>query len=146
MCDASNSALGAILGQRVGKQPHKSNAKPRLIRWMLLLQEFDLEIKDKKVHSGSRDLIDPPFLSFNIWRQPLWMESNSSEVLDCGFGVPRVLISDQGSHFCNHAMYTLLEKYGVVHKVAIVYHPQTNDQAKVFNREIKKLLQKYGKS
>jgi len=26
----------------------KSNSKPRLIRWILLLQEFDLEIKDKK--------------------------------------------------------------------------------------------------
>ena len=26
----------------------KNDAKPRLIRWILLLQEFDLEIKDKK--------------------------------------------------------------------------------------------------
>jgi len=27
---------------------NKKDAKPRLIRWILLLQEFDLEIKDKK--------------------------------------------------------------------------------------------------
>ena len=26
----------------------KKDAKPRLIRWVLLLREFDLEIKDKK--------------------------------------------------------------------------------------------------
>ena len=26
----------------------KKDAKPRLIKWLLLLQEFDLEIKDKK--------------------------------------------------------------------------------------------------
>jgi hypothetical protein len=26
----------------------KKDTKPRLIRWILLLQEFDLEIKDKK--------------------------------------------------------------------------------------------------
>ena len=26
----------------------KTDAKPRLIRWILLLQEFDLEIRDKK--------------------------------------------------------------------------------------------------
>ena len=26
----------------------KKDVKPRLIRWILLLQEFDLEIKDKK--------------------------------------------------------------------------------------------------
>ncbi|RDY03456.1 Pro-Pol polyprotein, partial [Mucuna pruriens] len=58
------------------------------------------------------------------------------------FGVPKALISDQGSHFYNCAMAMLLEKYGVVHRVATAYHPQTNGQAEVFNKEIKKLLQK----
>ncbi|RDX87062.1 Gag-Pol polyprotein, partial [Mucuna pruriens] len=60
----------------------------------------------------------------------------------CKFGVSNVLISDQGSHFYNHTMATLLEKYGVVHRVTTAYHPQTNDQVEVFNKEIKKLLQK----
>ncbi|CAN6691797.1 unnamed protein product [Malus baccata var. baccata] len=104
MCDASDYAAGAVLGQRVNKVPHviyyasrtlndaqlnysttenellaivfalekfrsyligtkvivfsdhaalkylltKKDAKPRLIRWILLLQEFNLKIKDKK--------------------------------------------------------------------------------------------------
>ncbi|RDX98909.1 Gag-Pol polyprotein, partial [Mucuna pruriens] len=60
----------------------------------------------------------------------------------CRFGVPKALISDQGSHFCNRAMSSLLHKYGVVHRIATAYHPQTNGQAEVFNREIKKTLQK----
>jgi hypothetical protein len=104
ICDASNFAVGVVLGQRVGKIPHiiyyasktlmdaqvnyttiekellvvvfaldkfrsylsgskviiysdhdalqhflaKKETKPRLIRWILLLQEFDIEIRDKK--------------------------------------------------------------------------------------------------
>ncbi|RDX83893.1 gag-pol, partial [Mucuna pruriens] len=46
------------------------------------------------------------------------------------FGVPKALISDQGSHFCNRAMASLLQKY------------VTNGQPEVFNKEIKKTLQK----
>src|SRR5437588_1598880 len=104
MCDASDYAIGAVLGQRIDKHVHiiyytsktlndaqmnysttekellavvfsldkfrsyvlgskviiytdhaalrylfaKQDAKARLIRWILLLQEFDLEIRDKK--------------------------------------------------------------------------------------------------
>ncbi|RDX98816.1 pol, partial [Mucuna pruriens] len=60
----------------------------------------------------------------------------------CRFGVPKALINDQGSHFYNRAMASLLQKYGVAHRIATAYHPQTNDQAEVFNREIKQTLQK----
>ncbi|RDX75982.1 hypothetical protein CR513_44064, partial [Mucuna pruriens] len=60
----------------------------------------------------------------------------------CRFGVSKALTSDQGSHFCNRAMSSLLHKYGVMPRIATAYHPQTNGQAEVFNKEIKKTLQK----
>ncbi|RDX85210.1 hypothetical protein CR513_33647, partial [Mucuna pruriens] len=41
----------------------------------------------------------------------------------CKFDVPKALISDQGSHFYNRVMATLLEKYRVVHQIATAYHP-----------------------
>jgi len=39
-------------------------------------------------------------------------------------------------------MQALLKKYGVVHKVSTPYHPQTNGQAEISNREIKRILEK----
>ncbi|XP_050233798.1 uncharacterized protein LOC126682206 [Mercurialis annua] len=57
------------------------------------------------------------------------------------FGVPRTIISDGGSHFCNRYMTTLLSKYGVSHRVGIPYHPQTSGQVEVSNREIKRILE-----
>ncbi|XP_019057166.1 PREDICTED: uncharacterized protein LOC104806089 [Tarenaya hassleriana] len=58
------------------------------------------------------------------------------------FGTPRVVISDGGSHFINRTIEALLKKYGVRHKVATPYHPQTSGQVEVSNREIKAILEK----
>ena len=60
------------------------------------------------------------------------------------FGVPRAIISDGGLHFCNRSFENLLKKYGVTHKVSTAYHPQTNGQAELANREIKHILEKNG--
>nr|KYP39686.1 Transposon Ty3-G Gag-Pol polyprotein [Cajanus cajan] len=62
--------------------------------------------------------------------------------LFCKFGVPRAIVSDQGTHFCNRSMQALLKKYGVVHRISTPYHPQTNGQAEISNREIKRILEK----
>ena len=58
------------------------------------------------------------------------------------FGVPRILISDGGTHLCNNKLQKVLKQYNVTHKVTSPYHPQTNGQAEVSNRELKKVLEK----
>ncbi|KAL4384167.1 hypothetical protein GQ457_15G018280 [Hibiscus cannabinus] len=56
------------------------------------------------------------------------------------FGVPRAIISDEGTHFDNKLIDKAAQRYGIRHKIATAYHPQTNGQAKVSNREIKQIL------
>ena len=53
-----------------------------------------------------------------------------------------MLISDGGSHFCNAQLQKCLEHYRVRHKIASPYHPQTNGQTELSNREMKHILEK----
>jgi ribosomal protein S16 len=57
-------------------------------------------------------------------------------------GTPRAIISDGGSHFCNKIFENLMAKYGIKHKVATAYHPQTSGQVELSNREIKRIVEK----
>ncbi|CAN6687741.1 unnamed protein product [Malus baccata var. baccata] len=221
--DASDYALGAVLGQRKDKRPHviyyasrtlndaqlnysttekellavvfaldkfrsyligtkvivftdhaalkylltKKEAKPRLSRWMLLLQEFDIEIRDKKgsenvvadhlslmVHNEESlpitEIFPPEQLLSIKWVEAKATRTNDSKVVAdfirtnifARFGMPCVIISDGGSHFCNRTIEALLRKYNVNHRVSTPYHPQTNGQDEVSNREIKQILEK----
>ena len=42
------------------------------------------------------------------------------------FGMPRVIISDGGLHFCNSSFEDLVKKYGVTHKVRRIFLSPTN--------------------
>ncbi|GJW52733.1 reverse transcriptase domain-containing protein [Tanacetum coccineum] len=44
------------------------------------------------------------------------------------FGTPRAIISDRGTHFCNDQFAKVMSKYGVTHRLATAYHPQTSGQ------------------
>ncbi|GJS52349.1 reverse transcriptase domain-containing protein [Tanacetum coccineum] len=58
------------------------------------------------------------------------------------FGVPKALISDRGTHFCNSQLEKALQRYGVTHKLSMAYHPQSNGQTEVTNRAIKRILER----
>ena len=84
------------------------------------------------------------------WVEAIALPSNDSKVvikflkknIFTQFGTPRVIISDGSTHFCNRYFDALLFKYGVTHKVATAYHPQSNGQVEVSNREIKRILER----
>ncbi|GKD46980.1 reverse transcriptase domain-containing protein, partial [Tanacetum coccineum] len=58
------------------------------------------------------------------------------------FGVPKALISDRGTYFCNSQLEKALQRYGVTHKLSAAYHPQSNGQTEVTNRPIKGILER----
>ncbi|GJX18479.1 reverse transcriptase domain-containing protein [Tanacetum coccineum] len=197
----------------------KQDAKPRLIRWILLLQEFDIEIKDRKgtknvaadhlsrikndeisddseidknfpgetlmeintkdepwillaknhqrssysslpLRSGI-DFMGPFQKSYKFeyillavdyvskWAEAQALPTNDARVvvaflkkLFCHFGMPKALISNRGTHFCNKIMERTMKRYGVNHRFSTSYHPQTNVQVKNTNRALKRILEK----
>nr|GEX68318.1 reverse transcriptase domain-containing protein [Tanacetum cinerariifolium] len=58
------------------------------------------------------------------------------------FVTPRAIISDRGTHFCNDQFVKVMLKYGVTHRLATAYHPQTSMQVKVSNRGLKRILER----
>ncbi|XP_071912279.1 uncharacterized protein [Coffea arabica] len=84
------------------------------------------------------------------WVEAIPSQTNDAKVvfkflkrnIFCRFGVPKAIISDEGKHFCNKIIDTLLLKYGCRHKKSLPYHPQANGQTELANREIKLILEK----
>ncbi|GJX83091.1 reverse transcriptase domain-containing protein [Tanacetum coccineum] len=58
------------------------------------------------------------------------------------FGTPRAINSNRGTHFCNDRFAKVMSKYGVTHRLATAYHPQTSGQVEVSNRGLKRILKR----
>nr|GEY06599.1 reverse transcriptase domain-containing protein [Tanacetum cinerariifolium] len=176
----------------------KKDAKARLLRWVLLLQEFHFDVIDTKGAENLADLVKSsnacqrqgkisqrdemtqnsiqvceifdawgidfigPFPSsrgnkyilvvvdyLSKWVKVKALSTNDARVvckflksLIARFGTPRAIISDRGTHFCNDQFTKVMLKYGVTHRLATAYHPQTSGQVKVSNRGLKRILER----
>nr|GEV41058.1 reverse transcriptase domain-containing protein [Tanacetum cinerariifolium] len=58
------------------------------------------------------------------------------------FGTRRAIISDCGTQFCNDQFAEVMLKYGVTHRLATSYHPQTSGQVEVSNHGLKRILER----
>ncbi|GJR72792.1 reverse transcriptase domain-containing protein [Tanacetum coccineum] len=83
------------------------------------------------------------------WAEAQALPTNDARVvvaflkkLFCRFGMPKALISDRGTHFCNKIMERTMKRYGVNHRFSTSYHPQTSGQVENTNRALKRILEK----
>nr|GEZ64107.1 reverse transcriptase domain-containing protein [Tanacetum cinerariifolium] len=97
------------------------HAKPRLLRWVLLLQEFDIIVRDKK---GAENLAADHLSQLENPHQSVHDKKEINEM------------------FPLETLNMVMLKYGVTHRLATAYHPQTSGQVEVFNRGLKRILER----
>ena len=75
------------------------------------------------------------------------MDSKEVIVLLCDlfvrWGLPRVVITDNGPQFRSHDFATFLSSKGIQHSRTAVYHPQSNGVVERFNQVIKQGLRSH---
>jgi hypothetical protein len=135
----------------------KQDAKPRLLRWVLLLQEFDIIIRDKK---GAENLAADHLSHLENPHQDAFEKKEINETFPletlnavsfCGDSITPWFadfanydagVTHRGTHFCNDKFNKVIQKYGVTHRLSTAYHPQTSGQVEVSNRGIKRILER----
>jgi hypothetical protein len=65
------------------------------------------------------------------------------EEIICRHGCPKVLLSDQGTPFCNELVDSLCKMLTIRHRLSSAYHPQTNGLTERFNKTLCNTLAKY---
>ncbi|GKD30182.1 reverse transcriptase domain-containing protein [Tanacetum coccineum] len=83
------------------------------------------------------------------WAEAQALPTNDARVvitflnkLFCRFVMPKALISDRGTHFCNKIIEKTMKRYGVNLHFSTSYHPQTSGQVENMNRALKRILEK----
>ncbi|GJU19748.1 reverse transcriptase domain-containing protein [Tanacetum coccineum] len=145
MCDASDFAVGAILGNISKRDEMPLNS-------IQVCEIFDIWGIDfmgpfSKSYKFEYILVVVDYVS--KWAEAQALQTNDARVvitflkkLFCHFGMPKALISDRGNHFCNKIMEKTMKRYGVNRRFSTSYHPQTSGQVENANIALKRILEK----
>ncbi|GKC45067.1 reverse transcriptase domain-containing protein [Tanacetum coccineum] len=129
-------AAGAVLGQRIKK--HFKPIHYASKRMNEAQENYTTTEKELLVIVFAFD----KFLQYLVLSKTIVFTDHSTLRLFARFGIPKALISDRGTHFCNYRMEKEMKRYGVVHRFSTAYHPQINGQVVNTNRAIKRILEK----
>nr|GEV65449.1 reverse transcriptase domain-containing protein [Tanacetum cinerariifolium] len=171
MCDASDYAIGAVLGQRQDKhfRPiHYASKTMTEAESNYSTTEKEMLAVVKPLKSSRLAIIDPQedlVKNFNVYQRQGKISqrdempqisiqeeakahpTNDSRVvckflknLFARFDTPKAIIGDRGMHFCNDQFTKVMQKYGVTHRLATPYHPQTSVQVEVSNHGLTRIL------
>ena len=58
------------------------------------------------------------------------------------FGVPREIVTDQGTQFTSHLVKDITEQYQIKHRKSTPYHPEANGKVESTNKVIESILTK----
>ena len=58
------------------------------------------------------------------------------EDIICRFGAPKIIQSDQGTHFVNEVVMKLTQRFRIKHSLSSPYHPQSNGLVERFNKTL----------
>ncbi|GJY87391.1 reverse transcriptase domain-containing protein [Tanacetum coccineum] len=148
MCDASDYAIGVVLGQRIEKHfrpihyasktmtEAESNYTTTEKEMLVVVYAFEkfrsYLIMNKSIvytdHSALKYLFAKKDAKARLLRWVLLLQEFDS--------------CDRETQFCNDKFAKVMSKYGVTHRLATAYHPQMSGQVEVTNRGLKRILER----
>nr|GEY18984.1 reverse transcriptase domain-containing protein [Tanacetum cinerariifolium] len=141
MCDASDFAIGAVLGQRQEKHfrpihyasktmtEAESNYTTTEKEMLAVVYAFE-KFRSYLIMNKSTVYTNHSVLKYLFAKK------------DSKIWNPRAIINDRGMHFYNDQFAKVMLKYSVTHRLATPYHPQTSGQVEVSNRGLKRILER----
>nr|GEU75687.1 reverse transcriptase domain-containing protein [Tanacetum cinerariifolium] len=147
--DAHNLVKSCDVCQRQGKISQRDEMPQNVIQVCEIFDVWGIDFMGPFPSSRGNRYILVAVDYLSKWVEAKALPTNDARVvvkflksLFPRFGTPRAIISDRGIHFCNEKFAKVMSKYGVTHRLATTYHPQTSGQVEVSNRGLKHILER----